>query len=150
MKINVPLSLASALLVLFSCSPHRDAIEINENKPGGLYELAQNGKQFKSYNSDESYLVDTTTFISFADFHYFEKQESDHEGTYSFNFQLTDEGTLKFKEMTGRNISKQICFIIGDKVVIAPIVQGIIPNGMVSVTIVDEKAAGEIIEFLKK
>jgi preprotein translocase subunit SecD len=148
-KFRTTLIKLTFLFILTSCGRQSGVIEFNNTKIGGLYELAENGKEYKFYNSEESFKLDTTTFISFADFDKFFREESDHEKIYSLGFRLNDVGILKFKEMTERNVGKPLCFVIGNKIMAAPIVQVSIPNGQGSITVADKSALEGMIDYLE-
>lgn len=145
---NATFVIATALLFLTSCNIQTGEIEFNKNKLGGLFEIDGSGKEYAFYNGKESFKLNPSTYISLADFDQIVQRESQHEGVYSIFFKLNDAGTLKFKEMTERNIGKPICFLIGHKVIAAPTVQGVIPNGQVEVTVADKKAIDEMVEYL--
>jgi|JI10StandDraft_1071094.scaffolds.fasta_scaffold03922_16 preprotein translocase subunit SecD len=147
--LNMTLFIVGGLLILTGCQGQSGAMEINKTKVGGVYEIVDSGKEFKFYNSDQSFKLDTLTFISFANFEKVQRVKSPYEGVYSLSFKLNDKGKLKFKEMTSRNVHKQICFVMGDKIIAAPQVNDIIPNGQVSIMIADEKGIEEIIKYLK-
>ncbi|MES2379601.1 MAG: hypothetical protein V4538_01080 [Bacteroidota bacterium] len=147
---NATLVIISGLLILTSCNGQTGAIKINKDKIGGLYEINENGKQLNFYNSDEIFKLDTVTYISFVYFDRITRVQSDFDqGVYSLDFKLNDSGTLKFKEMTERNTGKQICFVIGDKVMSAPTILGSIPNGRGTVTVTDNKVIDQMIEYLE-
>jgi preprotein translocase subunit SecD len=149
MKIITYISLiATVIFILTECAARRDFIEVNKGKIGGLYEISENGKAHKFYNSDQLFKLDTLTFISFEHFDKIYREESEFKGVYSLGFILTESGKRGFEEMTARNIKKQLCFVLEDKVIAAPIVHTSIPNGRVSVTVADERAIDRIIEYL--
>ncbi len=148
--LGVTFVIITGLLTLTGCNGQTGAVKINKTKIGGLYEINVNGKEYNFYNSDEIFKLDTGTFISFIYFDKIVRVQSDFDqGVYSLDFKLNDAGILKFKEMTERNIGKPICFVIGDKVMAAPTILVIIPNGRGNVTVADNKVIDQMIEYLE-
>jgi preprotein translocase subunit SecD len=101
------------------------------------------------YNTSESIIVDTTTYISFADFDGIKKAKSPYDGVFVIDCELNDKGAAKFKEMTSRNLRKQICFVIDDKIIAAPMINQTIPNGQIQMMIADKKGIELIMEYFK-
>lgn len=147
--VHKGLALLTGLLLLVSCSSSDSPIAINKNKKGGLFESSVTGKGLSFYHSKEIIKVDTTTFISFVDFDVIRQEKSPYEGVFVLNVELNESGTLKFNEMTSRNLRKPICFVIGDKIVAAPIISEVISNGRILMMIPDKKGVELIIEYFK-
>ncbi len=55
--------------------------------------------------------------------------ETDNLGRNVVSFELTDEGSAIFADITKNNINKQFAIILDDRVRSAPVIQGEIPNG---------------------
>jgi preprotein translocase subunit SecD len=147
--INKGLTLLTGLLILFSCRGQDSRIAINKTKKGGLFEINENGKSLTFYNKKESMKVDTTTFVPFAEFDNLKEMESPYEGMFILDFKLNETGTLKFEEMTSRNLGKQLCFVIDDKIIAAPIINAEIPNGRIQMLLPDKEEIELIIKYLK-
>lgn len=107
-------------------------VEIKSGKQGGLFEINEAGRSFTFHDSNESLHLDTTTYIPLSSFEVVQQEKSDYEGSLVLNIKLNEVGTTKFKAMSERNISKQICFVVGSKIISAPILQSPIPNGRIS------------------
>lgn len=140
--------IVSVTLILTCCRQQRSVIVLHADRMGGLYEISENGMEFKYYNSDQVFKLDTLTYISLVKFDKIYREESPFRGVYSLGFELNETGKREFEEMTARNINKQVCFVLNGKVMAAPYVQTTIPNGRGSVTVTDEKAIDEMIKYL--
>lgn len=147
--ISKGLTLLTGLLILFSCSREDNRIAINKTKKGGLFEIKANGKSLTFYNKKESIKVDTTTFVPFTDFDNLEEMKSPYEGVFVLDFKLNDKGTSKFKEMTTRNLGKQLYFVVDDKIVATPIINEEISNGRIQMMLADRNEVELIIQYLK-
>jgi preprotein translocase subunit SecD len=146
-KFNVTLIILFALL---GCGGKSEQHIIHANKIGGLFETSDYGKQFKLHNKEESFKLNTATYIPFASFDKTFRKEFSDEGLVTLNFMLGKFGTLKFKAMTERNIGKPICFVVEDKIMAAPILLSVISEGKMSIMVSSVKEADEIIEYLKR
>ena len=65
------------------------------------------------------------------------------------NFKLNESGKIKFEKMTRRNLGKQICLVIKDKVITAPILSMAITDGKINLSMLEKNIIEEIIEYLK-
>lgn len=139
----------AGLLVLISCSGQDNRIVLNKNKKGGIFESNVYGKSLTFYDKDESIKVDTSTFISFGEFAGIKRGKSPIDGVFVLDFKLNEIGTLRFKEMTNRNLRKQICFVIDDKIIAAPVISEEITNGQLQMMVSDKKAIDLIFEYFK-
>ena len=146
------IKLFSALIIssLFFVACDRDElIEIKKGQGGGLFELSENGKVYKTADGDESYRVDTVNFLSLDLVkEVIRKRQDDETGFYQLNFNFNPVGTTKFKEMTERNLDKKIIMIVKDKVIMSPVVRTIIADGKVSVTLTSQDELEELISNL--
>ena len=136
-----------SFFVLANCGSS-NFFPIKKGKAGGLFELSEAGKQYTFYNSAQILNLNTETFISFDEFTELSKGKSENDH-FTLNFSLNESGKTKFKEMTARNVQKQICFVIKDKIIMAPIVTAAIPDGKVMVTLNNETDMQEIVDYLK-
>lgn len=134
--------------MLMNCSG--DKIEFKSEKKGGFYEIGENGKKFTLYKSDQSVKLDTTTYIPFAEFDKISIEESDDEKTHILDFKLNDLGSAKFKHMTERNLSKNICLVVNDQIMSAATVESVISDGKVHLMIEDKKGLDNIISYLQQ
>jgi preprotein translocase subunit SecD len=145
-KFNVILII---LFALIACGRKSEHYIIHTNKIGGLFETSENGKLLKLYNKEESFKLNTATYIPFASFDKTFQKEFSEEGLVTLNFMLTKSGTLKFKAMTEMNIGKPICFVVENKIMAAPILLSVISEGKMSIMVSSVKEADEIVEYLK-
>ena len=128
----------------------QNTVKIKKDKIGGLFELSETGKIYKSYNEVQSYRLDTISCISFQDFESAKKEKASYnKNLYVLEFKLNQSGKIKFEEMTKRNVGKQICFVIKDKVIIAPLLNSAITDGKISLSGAQKNIIEEIIEYLK-
>jgi preprotein translocase subunit SecD len=149
MKAISFLHLVNSIIILASCNTQTGSSIISQNKIGGLYEINESGEIFSFYNSNEIFKLDTLSHIPFKYFESIQKQKSQYDGIYSVYIKLDPQGTLLFKEMTERNKNKQLCLVIDNKIMAAPMVTAIIPDGKVTLTIADKNGLEEIINYLK-
>ncbi|MEN7551754.1 hypothetical protein AAG747_27815 [Rapidithrix thailandica] len=141
----------TSLLLLWGCGRKYPLMKINPGKEGGIYEIANQGKEYTSYNPEQTYLLNPSTCISFADFESVQQEDSPYEGgSYRFIFKLNETGTLKFKEFTQRNLGKQVCLVVNNKVIVAPVIQEVIPSGLLSISMSDPQYVEEIKEYFSK
>jgi preprotein translocase subunit SecD len=149
MKRLYKLLISALTIVLISCQYSPREIKIKPNKIGGLFEVIESGVPYKFYNSGELFKLDTSTFIPFNDFIEINRRKSEFEGTFTLGFSLNADGAEQLRKMTEGNIRKQICFVVDDKVIAAPIVMTAITGGQVDMTIADEKAIDDILNYLQ-
>jgi preprotein translocase subunit SecD len=138
----------ASLLLLMSCQGPVRPIAIKANKQGGLYETLDTGKAFSFYNDSVTYTLNTDTYIPLSDFERLQVEEGTFEGMSVLNFKLNVAGASSFKGMSERNLNKQICLVVNNKVVTAPTLQGAIPNGLGSLQ-VDDKAMEAVVFYLE-
>ena len=138
-----------AIILFTKCGPSYTPIEIKGGKHGGIYEVTDSGTEYKFYNNTQTFKLNISTFISFNDFEWAQSANSD-EGNYVLNFKLSESGALKLKQLSERNLQKQICLVVDSKIMAAPTIQTAITNGLVTLTIPDKKAFDEIIVYLEK
>lgn len=148
MKIYTTILTLTAALLVMGCGQPTSVIEIKSRKNGGLFEFSDNGMKYKFYNDSMTYKLNTLTSISFSDFDRIQFENSP-QGGYVLNFKLNESGTLKFKEMTERNLQKQVCFVVDDKIMAAPVIQAVITKGFVSLTINEKKNIDDIVKYLE-
>lgn len=121
--------------IFTSCAEKVDPISLNSEKQGGLYEINETGKELTFYNRSEKLKVDTTSVISFKNFDQLQSGNPPMDGIALLIIKLDETGTSKLKEMTKRNIKKQLCLVIEDKIVAAPQVSEVISNGQIELLI---------------
>ena len=138
MNNRFTISILSALLlsvvfcsILISCGPQPNIVK---GKVGGIYETNEKGKLYNLINTNEQFYLDTLSYISFDDFDVITKESTEY-GTHKLVFRLNDQGALKFKDMTERNLNKQICIVIQDVIIVAANVAMIIENGEIAVSL---------------
>ena len=117
------------ILILISCVDRSEPIFINRTKKGGLYEINEDGKEFTFYNRNEKLKVDTSNAISFKNFEKLYSENAPMDGLAVLVIKLDESGTSKLSTMTKRNMNKQLCLVIEDKIVSAPQVSEQIVNG---------------------
>jgi preprotein translocase subunit SecD len=137
-----------SLLLLMSCQGPVRPIAVKANKQGGLYETLDSGKAFSFYNNTITYTLNTDTYIPLSDFERLQVEEGTFEGMSVLNFKLNDAGATSFKNMSERNLNKQICLVVDGRVVTAPTLQGAITNGMGSLQ-VDNKTMEAVVFYLE-
>jgi preprotein translocase subunit SecD len=137
-----------SLLLLMSCQGPVRPIAVKANKQGGLYETLETGKTFSFYNDTITYMLNTDTYIPLSDFERLQVEEGTFEGTSVLNFKLNDAGVSSLKNMSERNLNKQICLVVDGRVVTAPTLQGAIPNGRGSLQ-VDDKTMEAVVFYLE-
>jgi preprotein translocase subunit SecD len=124
------LFIVTSFSILTSCSIETYVIK---GKIGGLYELSPDGETFGSSNSNENYLLNTQTYIYFDDFSTIYKELPRNESYYNIGFTLNEKGTLNFKDMTKRNLNKELSIIIQDEIIVRSNVVKQIVDGKVIV-----------------
>ncbi len=137
------------VLVFVKCGPPTTTVELRSSKNGGLYEISDKGTEYKFYNNAQSFKLNTSTFIPFDDFERIQTEDSE-ESAHALQFILNKSGTEKFKQMTERNLQKQVCFVVDNKIMAAPIIQSIIANGFVQLNMPDKKTIDDIVKYLEK
>lgn len=123
-----------------------ESIDFDKNKAGGLYEMSQTGEQFQDYNSTEIYYLNDQSHISFKNFESISRQEDNDYGSEGLLLELNPIGASLFSEMTNRNLGRQLCFVINDKVVAAPFVNSVIDEGSI---VMDMGADGSLEDIIK-
>lgn len=121
----------------------------NTSKLGGLFETGDKGKKYNFYNSDRSVMLDTSTYISFSDFEEIQKERGPYRGVHKLNIRLNASGTLKFEQMTKRNVGKQIYFVIGEKVMATPVINEVVHSGEGSLLVTDQAGTGVLLDYLQ-
>lgn len=116
-------------MIFTGCNLKTEPISFNKNLQGGLFETAYEGKEISFYNRDEQMTVDTTSNISFKHFEQLLRGNPPMDGMAVLLIKLDEIGTKKLRDMTTRNIKKQVCLIVNDQIVVAPIVSSAIING---------------------
>ena len=74
-------------------------------------------------------VIDITDFDSIR----IASAEIKEEKLFSLNIKLSESATKHFEEVTSKNIGKRLALIINNNIIIAPIVKGAIPSGLISV-----------------
>ncbi|NOQ75560.1 MAG: hypothetical protein GQ574_26355 [Crocinitomix sp.] len=146
-------TLTALIIILFTfsgCSEEHESIEFNKEQSGGLYEIAIDGEVFEFYNSDETYILNTNTFIPFENFDKIYRHVSEDPYEYGINLELDATGTVQFKDMTARNLGHEVCFVVGDKIIAAPVVMTPIEEGDVLMSMMNQEEVEEIISILER
>jgi preprotein translocase subunit SecD len=149
MKAIPFLLLVNSIIIISSCNVQTGSSIESQNKIGGLYEINESGEIFSFYNNNETFKLDTASHIPFKYFESIKKQKSQYDGIYSVYIKLNPQGALLFKDMTERNKNKQLCLIINNKIMAAPLVTDIITSGQLTLMIADKNGLEEIINYLQ-
>lgn len=136
MKTKNILAVALLSLLIVACTPPVERAEMGKGKVGGLYEISETGKAFIMSDGSDTLLLDTASFIPFDQFKFIQK-EYDQFGRDAIGFTLNDEGAKVFEKMTERNVGKQLCFVVREEIIWAPMVQSPIPGGRLTVSMSD-------------
>jgi hypothetical protein len=143
------------IIILFTFNgcggnPEIQGIEFNKEQSGGLYEIGIDGEVFEFYNSGETHTLNTNTFIPFSNFDKIYRQESENPHEYGINLELDAVGAEQFKNMTKRNIGHEICFVVGNMIIAAPLVVTPIEEGDVLMSLLNEEEVEVIIGILER
>ncbi|MFT5861093.1 MAG: preprotein translocase subunit SecD [Flavobacteriaceae bacterium] len=129
---------------LLSCNGQQN---IAKGKIGGFYEISADGKEYNLINSTEKFYLDTLSYISYDDFEGV-TIEANERGSYDLGFILNNQGAVKFKQMTKRNLNKQVCIVIQNEVIISAQIINVIENGEIVIDLNDEEEANELVDYL--
>jgi preprotein translocase subunit SecD len=131
--------------ILTSCG---DQANISKGKVGGLYEAAIEGESYRLKNSDEQFILDTISFISFDDFDAVTNDGSENGADYYLTFTLNESGASKFKRMSERNLNKEVYLVKYDEIIVAGQIVQVIADGRISLSIKGKDTANELFSYL--
>ena len=94
-----------------------------------------NNKNAVQYKND-TLCIEPKPVITVKDFDFCDTAESKLDGMEMFvlNIQLKDSSTLKFKEITTKNVGKRFAFVIDNKVIMAPVIRDPVTSGRMTVS----------------
>lgn len=117
--------------ILISCGTSQEIVSFKkQSSQTGFYESDVNGKEFPVLgDQSKTFKLKASPAISINQFETLKIAEECYKNGICVDFQLSEEGKLKYRELTKRNIHKQIFQVI-DGVIIA------------EVTIMDEIRSG--------
>jgi len=136
-------------LVLFSCK----STEKIKYKYNGIYKTQINGKALISINSHsigEKLLIDTIPLITPMDFSFVKMNFHYINDEPQLFIKLTENGKLKFAEVTKNNIEQPLALILNDKLLQISTIHGEISNGNIEVLGIDKKLIEELIKYFEK
>jgi|SRR5690606_29432116 len=119
------------ITILFVSCTKVDVIECNKNANAGFYQTSSAGKNYTFNGDKREYKLDSINFIPFANVDFIMCEESGDIKT--LNIMLDQEGQANFKIMSEDNIGKNICLLINNEIVAAPIVREPIVNGKMTI-----------------
>ena len=107
----------------------------------GIYEVIESDSCSKinnyyslKYLSEELCLKQNPViYISDFDSIRIASTEINEEKLFALNIKLSESATKHFEEVTSNNIGRRLALIINNEIIIAPVVKGTIPSGLISV-----------------
>ena len=107
----------------------------------GIYEVinsdscADNADYYSIEYLSEELCLKQNPLINISDFDSIRvaSTEFNEERLFALNIKLSESATKYFKEVTSKNIGKRLALIINNEIILAPIVKGTIPSGLISI-----------------
>lgn len=128
---NTLLLLAFILPLFFSF--HTKEENLVTLKTGWYYIIEDRSGTSRQLNStDEFYLIDTVPIVTVQEVEKIELVVYQHQNQLSIKFK--DSAAEKWKIATEKSVGKQLAFILDDKLIMAPTVMTVIPNGYSAIT----------------
>lgn len=149
MKQSIKIIVIITILVssIISCNQKKD----NKYRLNGIYQTAKNGLEIKFYNdSTKSLKIDTIPVINYSDIDKIEKQYQSQTNQSIINLQLTEIGKKKFKKATRENLNKPLAIVLNDKLLSAPTIVSVIPNGQINISGIDNDQIDKILGDFRK
>ena len=136
-------------IVFISCD-YREVIMLDNAQTNGIYERHPEGKTFEAYEGDQRFRLETTTCISSKDFKEVVREKQDDGGLYTLSINLTPQAIKAFKELTERNLGRELYLVAKGKVIMAPILRTPIENGQMSITVSSLDEMEELVSRIEK
>ena len=94
------------------------------------------------------FYLDTLSYISFDDFDVVRNEFNEEERVHVLTFHLNESGTLKLKDMTERNLDKQIFLVVQNVIRSNGHVVEVISSGEIQLTGGTEMEYNDIFNYL--